>query len=213
MEKNEERKGELIYEAMAQIMKDTKAISKSRKNQQQGYAFRGIDDVMNTLHSTFAEHGVFILPQILEYEVAEKATARGGLMYTTRAKIQFNFVASDGSKVSVVTVGEAMDSADKSMNKAQSAALKYALMQMLLIPTEEIKDADETTPEATRNLTIAEMFAKESNTELKLFLSELVGLKAVEDVVQFWQQHVEYQTPQFKPYFTQRKNEIQYATA
>ena len=40
-----------------------------------------------------------------------------------------------------------MDYSDKSSNKALSAALKYALMQMFLIPTAELKDPDGDSPE------------------------------------------------------------------
>jgi hypothetical protein len=42
-----------------------------------------------------------------------------------------------------------MDMADKGMNKTMSCALKYALMQMFLIPTKDIEDADRTAPEET----------------------------------------------------------------
>lgn len=66
-------------------------------------------------------------------------------------------MAEDSSEVCTVNVGEAMDSGDKGMNKAMSSALKYALMQMLLIPTKENKDPDATTPEETRPKTIAEI--------------------------------------------------------
>jgi hypothetical protein len=77
----------------------------------------------------------------------ERTTAKGGVLIYTILTVKFTFYASDGSFVSSVTEGEAMDSADKSTNKAMSAALKYCLMQMLLIPTEELKDADANTYE------------------------------------------------------------------
>lgn len=145
-----------IYGAIASIMRETKAITKSSKNQQQGFMFRGIDAVMNELHDLFANNGVFILPEVLDYNVAEKVTGKGTILYYTRAKIKFHFVADDASEVCTINVGEAMDSGDKGMNKAMSIALKYALMQMLLIPTEEQKDPDATTPPETRPKTIAE---------------------------------------------------------
>jgi hypothetical protein len=59
-----------------------------------------------------------------------------------RARIRFRYTTTDGSHVDTVNVGEAMDSGDKAMNKAMSIALKYSLLQMLLIPTEEDKDPD-----------------------------------------------------------------------
>ena len=42
-----------------------------------------------------------------------------------------------------------MDSGDKATNKAMAAAFKYALFQTFCIPTEEMKDADAETPEAS----------------------------------------------------------------
>ncbi len=61
--------------------------------------------------------------------------------------VQFTFYAPDGSSVEVVTVGEAMDAGDKSSNKAMSAALKYALLQVFCIPTEEPIDTENETHE------------------------------------------------------------------
>jgi hypothetical protein len=44
-------------------------------------------------------------------------------------------------------IGEAMDSGDKSSNKAMSVAHKYAFLQVFAIPTEEQKDPDGETHE------------------------------------------------------------------
>jgi hypothetical protein len=54
-------------------------------------------------------------------------------------------MTSDGSSVTTVITGEAMDSGDKATNKAMSVALKYALLQMFLIPTDDMRDPDATT--------------------------------------------------------------------
>ena len=52
-------------------------------------------------------------------------------------KVKYTFYASDGSNVSCLVIGEAMDSADKAASKAMSIAFKYACFQMLCIPTED----------------------------------------------------------------------------
>lgn len=145
----------LIYQKMVAILKETKAITKSEKNQQQGFKFRGIDNVMNELHDLFAKNEVFILPEVLEFTTQDRPTKSGGLNTFTRTRIRFRYITSDGSSVETVNVGEAMDSGDKGMNKAMSIALKYSLLQMLLIPTEEQKDPDATTPEETDYLALA----------------------------------------------------------
>jgi hypothetical protein len=145
----------MIYKRLALIMKSVGAIGKTRRNAQQGFAFRGIDDVMNELHNAFAENEVVILPFIEGYETQERPTKSGSMQTFIRAKIKFTFVTVDGSSVSTTIVGEAMDMGDKAMNKALSIALKYALLQMFLIPTEEMKDPDAVTPEETSSLGLA----------------------------------------------------------
>lgn len=145
----------LIYQKIANILKETKAITKSEKNQQQGFKFRGIDNVMNELHELFAKNDVFILQEVQEFTTENRPTKSGGTNTFTRATIKFCYMTTDGSHVDTVNVGEAMDSGDKGMNKAMSIALKYSLLQMFLIPTEESKDPDETTPEETDYLAMA----------------------------------------------------------
>lgn len=145
----------LIYQKIANILKETKAITKSEKNQQQGFKFRGIDNVMNELHELFAKNDVFILQEVQGFTTENRPTKSGGTNIFTRATIKFCYMTTDGSHVDTVNVGEAMDSGDKGMNKAMSIALKYSLLQMFLIPTEEPKDPDATTPEETDYLAMA----------------------------------------------------------
>lgn len=139
----------LIYAKMASILKETKAITKSEKNQQQGFKFRGIDNVMNELHELFSKHEVFILQEVKDFTTENRPTKSGGTNTFTRATITFRYMTTDGSYVETTNVGEAADSGDKGMNKAMSIALKYSLLQMFLIPTEEQKDPDAVTPEDT----------------------------------------------------------------
>ena len=137
----------LIYKKIIEVMADINAIGKDRRNQQQGFQFRGIDDVMNELHSSLAKCGVFVLPKVLEETRTTGKTARGGDMFYTRLKINFGFYAEDGSHVDAVVIGEAMDTGDKASNKALSIGLKYAMLQVFCIPTEDDKDPDAVSPQ------------------------------------------------------------------
>lgn len=146
---------QLIYGKIANILKETKAISKTEKNQQQGFKFRGIDNVMNELHELFSKNDVFILQEVQNFTTENRITKSGGTNTFTRATIKFKYMTTDGSFVETTNVGEAMDSGDKGMNKAMSIALKYSLLQMFLIPTEESKDPDMNTLEETDFLAMA----------------------------------------------------------
>lgn len=133
----------IVSEELARI-----GISKARRNQQQGYNFRGVDDMYNALAIPLARAGLTILPRALSRECVERANKSGGALFYVTVEVEFDFVsAKDGSKHVVKTFGEAMDSADKATNKAMSAAYKYAVMQVFCIPTEGDNDADATTHE------------------------------------------------------------------
>ncbi|WP_112197779.1 ERF family protein [Rahnella sp. NRRL B-41462] len=135
-----------VYKAIAGVAKDLSevGISKDSRNQQQGFQFRGIDAVYNALSPALVKNGLVILPRITERTVSERVTAKGGVLFYVVVKAEFDFVATeDGSKHTVITFGEAMDSGDKATNKAMSIAYKYAAFQAFCIPTEETaQDAD-----------------------------------------------------------------------
>ena len=135
-----------IYQAINAVQAElsTIGITKDRRNMQgSGYNFRGIDDVYNTIAPLLAKHGLCILPRVLKRECVERVSQKGGALFYVTVEVEFDFVsAEDGSKHTVKTFGEAMDSGDKATNKAMSAAYKYAAFQAFSIPTEADNDAD-----------------------------------------------------------------------
>jgi len=138
----EEVKLPKIYTALIEVNRKVEAIKKGRKNQQQGYSFRGIDDAFNELHALFAEQGIIILSKFISSTREERINKSGGVNIYSIAIYEFAFMAEDGSREVITLQGEGMDNGDKSLNKAFSAALKYALMSMFLIPTDEPKDSE-----------------------------------------------------------------------
>lgn len=129
-------------------MEDMGAVGKE-KTSKQNYKYRGIDDVMNALHPLLAKHKVFVVPQVITNEREERQTANGNNLIYSICNIKYTFYAEDGSFIEAITRGEGMDSGDKASNKAMAIAFKYALFQVFCIPTEEMKDPDGETPEAS----------------------------------------------------------------
>lgn len=142
----------LIYGAMLDVMAELEAVKKGQTNQQQGYKFRGIDDLQNALHGLMAKHGVLALPTVQERESSVRETSRGGNMWAEHHRILYTFWARDGSSVTAEVWGEGTDSADKATAKACTSAFKTVLLQGFMIPTEDQADADrgaeETKPSA-----------------------------------------------------------------
>lgn len=133
----------LIYELIPKVADEIGAIAKNRVQSQQNYKFRGIDDVYNAVHGPLCKHGVFITTEVKEVSREERTTKSGSALTYTHLMMVVTFWAKDGSSVSTVTAGEAMDSSDKSTNKAMSAALKYAMFQTFTIPLEEPESEDD----------------------------------------------------------------------
>lgn len=121
------------------IGKDSVATNFSGK---QMYKFRGIDAVYNAINPVMAELGLFIIPEILDIKREERLSESKKTLIYSILTVKYTIYAPDGTFVQGTTVGEAMDSGDKSMNKAMSAALKYFIFQTFVIPTEEMKDPD-----------------------------------------------------------------------
>lgn len=141
-----------VAKAIAAVTGDLakEGISKDRKNQQQGYSFRGIEDVYHALAPLLTKHGLVIVPQVIERAESERQSSKGGVIYSVVVRVVFRLIAvEDGSFVEAATWGEAMDSADKATNKAMSAAYKYMAFMLFCIPVEGVEDADSETPPPT----------------------------------------------------------------
>ena len=139
-----------VYKAIAAVQGELAkvGIAKANRNSQQGYNFRGIDDVYAALSPLLAKHGLCVIPRVIERNMLEKTTSKGNPLFYVTVHAEFDFVSSeDGSKHTASTFGEAMDSGDKATNKAMSAAYKYAAFMTFAIPTEGDNDADATTHE------------------------------------------------------------------
>ena len=141
-----------IYAAMSKIMGDIGAITKARRSGGTGpsYQFRGIDDVYAAAQEILVNYGVFCTPEVLCIEREERKSKSGGLLIWTVLKVDITFYAEDGSSVTAVVMGEAMDTSDKGCNKAHSAAYKICFLEVFCIPTEEKgKDTEDEDHEPT----------------------------------------------------------------
>jgi hypothetical protein len=138
-----------VYAAISAVARSLarRGIAKQHTNAQDGYAFRGIDDVYGALSPLLARHRLCMLPRMLERGSVSHRSPNGELIFSVWVRAAFDFVSvADGSQHSVETFGEAMDLGDKATSKAMSAAFKYAAMQTFCIPVAGEADADATTP-------------------------------------------------------------------
>ena len=133
-----------IFKALSAVQSDLSkvGIAKNQKNSHQNYKFRGIDDVLNTLAPIIAEHGVLIIPNVLSKDIKTTATKNGGVASYVILEVGFVLYDSEGDSICHTAYGEALDTSDKAVNKAMTAAYKYFLFQAFCIPIDGVEDAD-----------------------------------------------------------------------
>lgn len=127
-----------IYAALSAVMADVGAVKKGDRNTQQNYSFRGVDTVVQAVYPALVRHKVTVMPNVRQYdhgtvEVGKNRTPMGH----ARVVVEYTFTAVDGSAVVCSAAGEAMDSGDKATPKAMSVALRTALLQALMLPTDD----------------------------------------------------------------------------
>ncbi|MCY0959634.1 ERF family protein [Streptomyces sp. H27-H5] len=132
-----------VFQVIHGVMKDVMPVSKDQQNTQQNYAFRGVDDAMSAMAGPMRNHGCFIAPEVVEH----RQRPRGEKGTHTVLKMLYRIYGPAGDCLLVTLPGEAMDSGDKSTNKAMSAALKYMLFWVFMIPVDSrsVDDSDRDT--------------------------------------------------------------------
>jgi hypothetical protein len=151
-----------VYGKMLELMRAVGPIGKDQevkpRDGQKGprYNFRGIDTVMDAVGAAQRDVGILIVPgEVKRYDV-ERMSVTGKDGYTTvwtsvNLVAQYVFIdPSDGSVLPFEIAGEGRDNGDKATSKAESMALKYGLLQALMIPVTGMAEADDEHPEITQ---------------------------------------------------------------
>ena len=100
--------------------------------------FRGIEAAMNEMSVVLIRNGITVTPSYSDLQIIERVKGDPKDAKATRfavVKGSFTFSADDGSSVQCTVYGEAMDSGDKAVTKAQSVSFRTALFQQFVVPT------------------------------------------------------------------------------
>lgn len=127
----------LIHLKLIEVMREVTSVAKTGMNTQQNYPFRGIDGVMNEVGPAMRKVGVLAIPTVTQYKCRDTLTTLDKKTREVVIEVRYDFYAEDGSSVSAVVWGESLDFSDKGTAKALSVALRQALLQTLMLPTQE----------------------------------------------------------------------------
>ena len=131
-----------IHAALNAVMRDVQAVRKGEKNTHGNFLFRGIDAVTNAVGPALREHGVIVVPNVIDahYDVVHVGQKQT-VMSRVVLRIEWKWYGPEGDFITCVTQGESFDSGDKATAKAHSVAFRTAMLQTLCLPTDE-KDPD-----------------------------------------------------------------------
>lgn len=163
-----------VAEAWKKVMEAVQAVKKTGYNKQQDYSFRGIDAVVNAAGPAVREHGVMVLPSLLDTQYRDvEVGQRRTLMREVTVKVRYTIFGPAGDVLTVpgdpefgVVPGESLDSGDKGTAKAMSVAYRTFLLQALMIPTDE-PDPDSTSVE--RSAAVRQVVLNKGQAKYHLF--------------------------------------------
>lgn len=127
-----------VFEAIANVMADVRAVGKADFNDEGRFRFRGIDAIVNAVGPALRVHGVVVVPKVKDvtYRTVELGEHRHKAPHVS-VLVRYRWFGPDGDHVDCTVAGEAFDSGDKAVAKAMSVAWRIALLQTLTLPTDD----------------------------------------------------------------------------
>ncbi|MGD9631460.1 MAG: ERF family protein [Pyrinomonadaceae bacterium] len=141
-----------LYERINRVKAEIKRVPKSGKNTHFKFDYATESDISDLIRPLMAKHGVCLLyhgPDRDRIQIEEGKTAAGGSNFFYQIWVHYELVNVDNpqERETVWAPGEALDTQDKGMNKALTAAAKYAWLKIFDIstgdPTEDTGPVDE----------------------------------------------------------------------
>ena len=139
-----------LSKKMVEVMKDCRHIAKNGTNNFHGYKYATSADVLEKVNVALTKYGIstVVTPNLLKFQ--DVTTAKGNLEHLAIVEITATLTDSEsGEIITLKGLGSGQDAGDKSVMKAQTAALKYCYLLSLAIATGDDPEADTATDEST----------------------------------------------------------------
>lgn len=130
-----------LFAKMAKVMGELSRLPKSGHNNFFGYDFVTDADISDALRQRLADNGLAFFASMVDYTQTETINEKGKQAVRTAATFEFTFACTEtGESMTCRWFSEAIDNADKGLNKAATAALKYFLMKTFIISSGDVQD-------------------------------------------------------------------------
>jgi hypothetical protein len=148
-----------LHRKLAQVMYEADRIPKNGSFKQPGeyghFKFVQAGDAADVIRKALAEVGVSMIPTAIELlSEVEHTTAKGGTMTTMTVRTTWTLTDGDSGETAVIqSMGSGADSGDKASPKAQTNAMKYALLMGFLLSTGDDPETSDSSDRRPRRAT------------------------------------------------------------
>lgn len=143
-----------LHKKLAQVMYEVDRIPKNGTAPQAmgGFKFVQVGDATDVIRKALAEHSITMMPTALHVVgQAEHATKAGGSMTTVDIVMDWTLTDGDsGETITIQSFGAGADGGDKYSGKAQTNAMKYALLMGFLLSTGDDVELGDTSARGKR---------------------------------------------------------------
>jgi len=173
-----------LHKKLAQVMYEAESIPKNgtAPAAMGGFKFVQVGDAANVIRKALAELSVSMIPTNIELlSEAEHATKAGGTMTTITVRTTWTLTDGDSGETTVIqSMGSGADSGDKAAPKAQTNAMKYALLMGFLLSTGDDPELSDSSDRQTRRRTATEPTDSDADSNADTTHDEgLVGIAEV----------------------------------
>jgi hypothetical protein len=142
-----------LHAKLAEVMSEAGRIPKNGTyTGQGGFKYVLVGDAADAIRKALGERGVSMLPTAVEVvSEAEHATKSGGTMTTLTIRTTWTLTdAETGLSALIQSIGTGADAGDKASPKAQTNAMKYALLMGFLLSTGDDPEQSDSTDRRQR---------------------------------------------------------------
>ena len=137
-----------LAKKLVEVMKDCGHVSKNGSNDFHKYKYATAADVLSLVNDSLTKHGIMSAVDSNLIEMREVTTAKGNSERLATVETIVTLTDSDsGEQIKIKGLGSGQDAGDKSVMKAQTAAIKYAFLLSFAISTGDDPEADTHTDE------------------------------------------------------------------
>ena len=132
-----------LAKKLVEVMKECGHVSKNGSNDFHKYKYATAADVLSLVNDSLTKHGIMSVVDSNLLEMREVTTAKGNSERLATVETVVTLTDSDsGEQVKIKGLGSGQDAGDKSVMKAQTAAIKYAFLLSFAISTGDDPEAD-----------------------------------------------------------------------